>query len=981
MNIGSYELMSGSSAYFTCPDNPAYALGASDFTIEAWIKSFEGGPILGKQVSGRAGFCLSVDLGSVTLSTKSSSGQYATLTVNNIGVCDGTWHHVAGVRAGSQLHIFVDGTALSGTMTTSGTPPLSISSSDRLTIGAVDDSAVPKQFFAGELAEIRLWKEARKLEDVNHLMGRRIKAGNLSANLIGYWPGEYGIASDFSITHNDTSSVGMPMMSGSQPPLTVTQPDMTFLFSGIYDTWSRDLQPEGSWTSLKQFSLTSGGFVLMDNIVLQNTSIKGTIIQWLAQSDLPGMSLSFFDTGSDPNFWDLPQKRSVIQGFVPGSPKMTIIKGLFRPMRVGCGLLLNVGTSRILANRSGKPVLVDKSASSHDHVCEYENGGILEMSSNLAIQAAAARPGVAVSFETPALSSLEQAWTFQPDGTVALTSNPTVGLSAGADRITVTTALSDSSDDRQKWLGLSDSQRIYNGQSQTSVISVSDSGNVRVVTNSDGTSKHLWYTFRSSLISESNALALTVTGAPQNARAGTALIIDVWHPGNTQQQFVLNGSVYVHIDSNLMLSVREDGAVVLADILDNPPPTAKWSLGQPVAQANITASVTDIEGLAFAKASNPFDVEYVVTIETGDYIAAGTDDSVDISLTSGSKSLPFQRLSNSELHADPFERGCMDIFRFRAPDIGPIRGFTIKYGADTWFYRGRWVVNSISVTASAYRGQIAQWNSLNRENLLFVMPALYSGRFTIFDISGKDTMSMCMAPAQDAIGGYFGWYHTWIEVTNPGKPVVKTYFDCAGGHGGEGTIDNVITGSCSREDAVLMSTGFPIDAIHPLQATYGTNRTDGYQNAGVRADGKLKWDGQCHQMANRYLWVCNPRISIDDAFQKPYGYQLSVWAFGKYGVGFTDWLRNCGFKDIPAETSDNIYTWIQTAIPAVNVARSVFAAALAFQSLFSKTSTPDPDGPEVKDLLGKMRSGGATIPQIAKATNLTEDAVKKLLPK
>ncbi|EHK97008.1 hypothetical protein M7I_7263 [Glarea lozoyensis 74030] len=82
-------------------------------------------------------------------------------------------------------------------------------------------------------------------------MGRRIKAGNLSANLIGYWPGEYGIASDFSITHNDTSS----------PPLTVTQPDMTFLFSGIYDTWSRDLQPEGSWTSLKQFSLTSGGFV------------------------------------------------------------------------------------------------------------------------------------------------------------------------------------------------------------------------------------------------------------------------------------------------------------------------------------------------------------------------------------------------------------------------------------------------------------------------------------------------------------------------------------------------------------------------------------------------------------------------------------------------------------------------------------------------------------------------------------------------
>jgi hypothetical protein len=851
MNIGSYELMSSSSAYFTCPDNLAYAFGTNDFTIEAWVKSFEGGPILGKQVSGRAGFCLSVDLGSVTLSTKSSSGERSTLTVTNIAICDGAWHHVAGVRAGSQLHIFVDGETISGAMTTDGNPPLSISSTDRLTIGAVDDSTVSKQFFAGELAEIRLWKEARKSEDINLLMGRRIKAVSLSANMIGYWPGEYGIASDFSSTHNDTLTIGMPMMSGSQPPLTVTQHDMTFLFSGIYDTWSRDLVPEGPWTSLKQFSLTSGGFVLMDNIVLRNTSINGTIIQWPAQSGLPGMSLSFFDSSSDPNFWDSPQNRSIIQGFVPSSPKMTIIKGLYRPLRVGCGLLLNVGTSRILANRSGKPILVDKSASSHDHVCEYENGGILEMSSNLAIKAAAAKPGVTVSLETPSLTAVEQAWTFQADGTVTLTSDPSIALSAGADRTTVTTALSNASDDRQKWLGLSNSQRLYNGQSHTSVISVNDSGNVRVVTDSDGTSRHLWYTFRSSLISESNALALTVTGAPQKVRAGTALIMDVWHPGNTQQQFILNGSTYVHIDSNLMLSVRKDGTVVLADILDDPPLNARWSLGEPVAQPNITNAVRNREedDITLVTAPNPFDVEYVVTIETGDYIAAGTDDFVDISLTSAFKSLPFQRLSKSELHSDPFERGCIDRFRFTALDIGPILGFVIKYGANTWFYHDRWVVNSITVTSSAYRGQLAQWYSLNRQNRQFEMPASYSGRFIIFDVSGTDTMSMCMAPAQDAVGGSFGWEHTWIEVTNPAKPVVKTYFDCAGGHGGQGTIDNVITGSCSRADAVLMSTGFPIDAIHPLQATYGTNRTDGYQNANVRADGKLKWDGQCHQMA------------------------------------------------------------------------------------------------------------------------------------
>jgi hypothetical protein len=46
-----------------------------------------------------------------------------------------------------------------------------------------------------------------------------------------------------------------------------------------------------------------------------------------------------------------------------------------------------------------------------------------------------------------------------------------------------------------------------------------------------------------------------------------------------------------------------------------------------------------------------------------------------------------------------------------------------------------------------------------------------------------------------------------------------------------------------------MSSGFNIDRDHPLKMAYGTNGTDGFENANVRADGKLKWDGQCHQIA------------------------------------------------------------------------------------------------------------------------------------
>lgn len=92
--------------------------------------------------------------------------------------------------------------------------------------------------------------------------------------------------------------------------------------------------------------------------------------------------------------------------------------------------------------------------------------------------------------------------------------------------------------------------------------------------------------------------------------------------------------------------------------------------------------------------------------------------------------------------------------------------------------------------------------------------------------------------AQDNIGSTCNWDYTLIRVQNDDDPPVVTYFDCAGGHEGE-SILGAITARCIRNEVVLMSTGLPISLEHPLQPTYGTNRTDGVGNANVKSDDKV----------------------------------------------------------------------------------------------------------------------------------------------
>jgi hypothetical protein len=488
----------------------------------------------------------------------------------------------------------------------------------------------------------------------------------------------------------------------------------------------------------------------------------------------------------------------------------------------------------------------------------------------------------------------------------------------------------------------------------------------------DAAPEQLWYTAGSALICEINALALTVTGT---AATGARLRLDRYIPKSAAQGFTFDGERLVHSASGLPVVVNGQD-VVLGSATDNGP-HSRWSL------APAMISMPIIHGVgkrALDQKTNEY-INYQVTVVTGDFLGAGTDDKVEIALVGDRATTDYVELKQSETHRDPFERGQTDRFSVTLRNVGNVTAVNIRYGANVWFFRDEWVLEALIVydpsTLTTYRVIIRPVILLGASEIeeiytwRYKVPAqttLYTGRGCVGNASG--TMSVSTAPTQDWTNGWLD--HTWVTVSDSDR---VTYFDCAGGHGGPGTVGPLISGACDLNTAVKMATGFNIDSDHPYQSVYGNNDVTAVATCGLRASGRRNWDGQCQQIANRHLWACSPPVSLSDVpwSQQPRGWGLGWLAFGPYGLGFEDWCRKVGVSP-PANYGVQAWNLVRKVCDTFEEAQKIYYRAISL-SAATGVDAEGPTGTAVKAFFAGLKEDGVPNATVAKVVNLTENQV------
>ncbi len=158
-----------------------FDMSAGDLSLEAWVKttSTSHGRIIAKggisgtplyqivnHLDGRVGF-------QIRDNNSNSSTVFSTTTVN-----DGKWHHVAGVRSGNTINIYIDGVLSNSLSTTVGNTNNTLD----LYIGQWGNNNL---YFQGDIDEVRVWSVAKNATEVRTTMCSKL-IGN-ETGLIGYW--------------------------------------------------------------------------------------------------------------------------------------------------------------------------------------------------------------------------------------------------------------------------------------------------------------------------------------------------------------------------------------------------------------------------------------------------------------------------------------------------------------------------------------------------------------------------------------------------------------------------------------------------------------------------------------------------------------------------------------------------------------------------------------------------------------------------
>jgi hypothetical protein len=164
--------------YVDCGNSSVLDFGTSDWTICAWIKTTRSGTSDeedkgtvfakgGDQTDGiRYTLALNeAESGKITLTTDDNVTRVR--ATSSISVNDGLWHHVAGMRNGTELRVYVDA-MLDGTTTFAEGYNLSGTSQHKAYIGTITDhrDGTLSKYFVGSIDEVQIYDYALSHTDI-----------------------------------------------------------------------------------------------------------------------------------------------------------------------------------------------------------------------------------------------------------------------------------------------------------------------------------------------------------------------------------------------------------------------------------------------------------------------------------------------------------------------------------------------------------------------------------------------------------------------------------------------------------------------------------------------------------------------------------------------------------------------------------------------------------------------------------------------
>lgn len=151
-------------------------LGTSDFTIESWVyiesTSGNANKIISKGITtvgtpSNAGYALRASkTGADEIEFHIGNSDGSTKRVIYNGVTTGVWYHVAGVRSGKKLYLYLDGVLVKEDSTST---VYNVDTNIPLVIGALHKGGMSaiSEFMNGKIDEVRIWNTARSEFEIN----------------------------------------------------------------------------------------------------------------------------------------------------------------------------------------------------------------------------------------------------------------------------------------------------------------------------------------------------------------------------------------------------------------------------------------------------------------------------------------------------------------------------------------------------------------------------------------------------------------------------------------------------------------------------------------------------------------------------------------------------------------------------------------------------------------------------------------------